>query len=140
MTPRTATLTRSFALLVALATALVGCNSIDVAGRVVLAPAGIPLVVPATDARITAGQGVPDVRVEVLGEKGAVIASATSGPTGNFELSMPSTGTPTGSVEITASGSSIMPGKGTLYLPRDGSWILFNVQRNPTAGAGDAPR
>jgi hypothetical protein len=140
MTQHTHPRTLIVGILSLILTLLTGCNSIEIAGRVVSAPAGIPLVVPATDARIVEGQGVPGVRVDVLGEKGAVIATATSGPTGNFKLSMPSTGTPTGSVEVTARGSSIIPAKGTLYLPRDGSWILFNVQRNPTADAGDAPR
>lgn len=139
MKPLTAARTITLALLALLSTALAACGSIDIAGRVVAAPAGIPLVVPATDARITGGQGIPDVRVDVLGDKGAVIATATSGPDGNFELSMPSTGTPTGSVQLSATGPAIVPAKGSLYLPRDGSRILFNVERNPTAPA-DAPR
>lgn len=135
----TAARTLTLALLSLLTTSLAGCGSIDIAGRVVAAPAGIPLVVHATDARITAGQGIADVRVDVLSDKGAVIATATSGPDGAFELSMPSTGTPTGSVQLTATSPAIMPARGSLYLPRDGSRILFNVERNPTAPA-DAPR
>ena len=112
---------------------LASCASTKIAGRVVDGPAGVPVVVPASDPRIAAARPVPAIKVEVIGESGAIVASAVSGENGNFTLSMPSAGAPTRPVELRAQGPGIFTASGTLYLPRDGSWILFNVKPDPAA-------
>jgi len=114
---------------------LPSCGSTRIAGRVVQGPAGIPLVVPASDPRVTEAIPVPGVTVSVIGEQGKTIVSALSAENGNFTISIPSAQTPTRAVEIRAEGPGIFDATGSVYLPRDGSWIIYTVKSDPAAAS-----
>lgn len=116
---------------------LTGCGGVRFPGRVVAGPASIATVVPATDPRLKGEGGVGGVTVVLLDDKQNEYGSGVSAPDGAFEITVPTASAPTRPATVRVSGPGVAASDTLLYLPRDGSSILVNVRRDPSAaGAG----
>lgn len=77
--------------------------------------------------------GVGGVSIELMDDKQNSFGSDISSPDGTFAITVPTASAPTRPTTVRVTGPGISANETVLYLPRDGSSILVNVRRDPTA-------
>ncbi len=103
-----------------------------VTGKVIAGPASIPVVVPSDDPRLTDAAGLAGVDV-TISSRGQVAHRLTSEQDGTFSFNA-SGPVRTGQVEVEASSGTIVPVRGTLYLPLEGQRLLIIARPRSTGG------
>ncbi len=125
---------------VALAAVLTGCSSSSrtVTGLVVTGKASVVTLVAANDPRLE-GTGVGDVRIRLTrgGGTPASLAETTSNPDGSFSFKV-SDQLFRGRIELIATGPTMLPCRGSIYLPTDDRRILVIVEPIDPSGVGSA--
>ncbi len=123
---------------VAVATMLSGCSSgtQTVTGLVVPGRASVVTLVAAHDPRLKK-TGVRDVRVRLTRGDGtpASLVEATSGADGSFSFKVDQQ-LFRGRLEIIATSPTMLPCRGSIYLPTDDRRILVIVEQKDTSAPG----